>query len=122
MRISDWSSDVCSSDLIQCGMGRTGKLFACEWADIQPDVMALAKGLGGGFPIGAILATEKAAGGMVPGIHGTTFGGNPLAMAVANAVLDVMFAPDFLPQVQRSGKLLRRKLEDLRSEEHTSEL
>src|SRR3546814_16223132 len=75
--------------------------------------MALAKGLGGGFPIGAILATEKAAGGMVPGIHGTTFGGNPLAMAVANAVLDVMFAPDFLPQVQRSGKLLRRKLEDL---------
>ncbi|HEY9548204.1 MAG TPA: aspartate aminotransferase family protein [Kiloniellaceae bacterium] len=100
-------------DEIQCGMGRTGKLFACEWAGIQPDVMALAKGLGGGFPIGAILATEKAAGGMVPGIHGTTFGGNPLAMAVANAVLDVMFAPDFLPRVQRSGKLLRRKLEDL---------
>src|SRR3546814_5710784 len=88
-------------------MGRTGKLFACEWAGIQPDVMALAKGLGGGSPIGAILATEKAAGGMVPGIHGTTFGGNPLAMAVANAVLDVMFAPDFLPH---------------RSEEHTSEL
>src|SRR3546814_21131139 len=88
-------------------MGRTGKLFACEGADIQPDVMALAKGLGGGFPIGAILATEQAAGGMVPGIHGTTFGGNPLAMAVATADLDVMLAPDFLPQVKRSGKIER---------------
>src|SRR3546814_19280332 len=94
-------------------MGRTGKLFACEGADIQPDVMALAKGLGGGLPIGAILATEKAAGGMVPGIHGTTFGGNPLAMAVANAVLDVMFAPDFLPRVQRRRKLMRPKLAGL---------
>src|SRR3546814_15609106 len=90
MRIRDWSSDVCSSDL-------------CEWAGIQPDVMALAKGLGGGFPIGAILSTEKAAGGMVPGIHGTTFGGNPLAMAVANAVLDVMFAPD-RSEERRVGK------------------
>ncbi|WP_340116828.1 aspartate aminotransferase family protein [Pelagibius sp. 7325] len=100
-------------DEIQCGMGRTGKLFAYEWAGIEPDVMALAKGLGGGFPIGAILATEKACGGMVPGIHGTTFGGNPLAMAVANAVLDVMLEPAFLPQVQAMGKLLRGKLEDL---------
>jgi acetylornithine/N-succinyldiaminopimelate aminotransferase len=100
-------------DEIQCGMGRTGKLFAYEWAGIEPDIMALAKGLGGGFPIGAILATEKAASGLAPGIHGTTFGGNPLAMAVANAVLDVMLAPDFLPHVGRTGKLLRRRLEDL---------
>ena len=102
-------------DEIQCGMGRTGKLFAYEWAGIEPDVMALAKGLGGGFPIGAILASEKAAGGMVPGIHGTTFGGNPLAMAVGNAVLDVMLEADFLPHVQRTGELLRRRLADLAS-------
>ncbi|MGD1877708.1 MAG: aspartate aminotransferase family protein [Kiloniellaceae bacterium] len=100
-------------DEIQCGMGRTGKLFAYEWAGIEPDVMALAKGLGGGFPIGAILATEKAAGGMAPGVHGTTFGGSPLAMAVANAVLDVMLAPDFLPHVQRTGELLRGRLQVL---------
>jgi acetylornithine/N-succinyldiaminopimelate aminotransferase len=100
-------------DEIQCGMGRTGKLFAYEWAGIEPDVMALAKGLGGGFPIGAILATERAASGLAPGVHGTTFGGNPLAMAVANAVLDVMLASDFLPHVERIGKLLRKRLEDL---------
>ncbi len=100
-------------DEIQCGMGRTGKLFAYEWAGITPDVMALAKGLGGGFPIGAILATREAASGLAPGVHGTTFGGNPLAMAVANAVLDVMLAPDFLPHVERIGKLLRKRLEDL---------
>jgi len=100
-------------DEIQCGMGRTGKLFAYEWAGIEPDVVALAKGLGGGFPIGAILATERAASGLAPGVHGTTFGGNPLAMAVANAVLDVMLAPDFLPHVERIGKLLRKRLEDL---------
>jgi len=100
-------------DEIQCGMGRTGKLFAYEWAGIEPDVMALAKGLGGGFPIGAILATEKAAGGMAPGVHGTTFGGNPLAMAVANAVLDVMLAPDFLPHVRQISESLRGRLKDL---------
>ncbi|MEQ8355833.1 MAG: aspartate aminotransferase family protein [Kiloniellaceae bacterium] len=100
-------------DEIQCGMGRTGKLFAYEWAGIEPDVMALAKGLGGGFPIGAILATGKAAGGMAPGVHGTTFGGNPLAMAVANAVLDVMLAPEFLPHVQLMGELLRHRLQEL---------
>ncbi len=98
-------------DEVQCGMGRTGKLFAHEWAGIKPDVMALAKGLGSGFPIGAILATEKAATGMAPGIHGTTFGGNPLAMAVGNAVLDVMLEPGFLPHVQAMGELLRARLE-----------
>jgi acetylornithine/N-succinyldiaminopimelate aminotransferase len=100
-------------DEIQCGMGRTGKLFAYEWAGIEPDIMALAKGLGGGFPIGAILATERATRGIAPGVHGTTFGGNPLAMAVANAVLDVMLAPDFLPHVRAMGDLLRGRLADL---------
>ena len=77
-------------DEVQCGMGRTGKLFAHEWAGITPDIMAIAKGLGGGFPVGACLATESGASGMTAGHHGSTFGGNPLAMAVGNAVLDVM--------------------------------
>ena len=80
-------------DEVQCGLGRTGKMFAHEWAGITPDIMALAKGLGGGFPIGAVLATARAASGMAPSSHGSTFGGNPLASAVANAVLDVMLAP-----------------------------
>ena len=84
-------------------MGRTGKLFAHEWAGIEPDVVATAKGLGGGFPMGACLATEKAAGGMTPGSHGSTFGGNPLAMAVANAVLDVMLAKGFFEHVEAIG-------------------
>ncbi len=100
-------------DEIQCGMGRTGKLFAHQWADMAPDVMALAKGLGSGFPIGAILATDKAAEAMQPGTHGSTFGGNPLAMAVANAVLDVMLEEGFLPQVDRIARLLWRELNDL---------
>ena len=83
-------------DEVQTGMGRTGKLFAHEWAGITPDVMAVAKGIGGGFPIGAVLATDEAAKGMAPGTHGSTFGGNPLAMAVGNAVLDVVLEPGFL--------------------------
>ncbi len=100
-------------DEIQCGMGRSGKLFAHQWAGIEPDVMALAKGLGSGFPIGAILATEKAAAAMQPGTHGSTFGGNPLAMAVANAVLDVMLEEGFLPEVDRVARLLWERLNDL---------
>ncbi len=100
-------------DEVQCGMGRTGKLFAYEWAGVAPDVMALAKGLGGGFPLGAFLASEKAAAGMTPGSHGSTFGGNPLAMAVGNAVLDVMLAPGFLDQVQATAKTLRQELSTL---------
>ena len=80
-------------DEVQCGMGRTGKLFAHEWAEVTPDVMMVAKGLGGGFPVSAVLATENAVQGFAPGAHGSTFGGNPLAMAVSNAVLDVMLAP-----------------------------
>lgn len=86
-------------DEVQTGMGRTGKLFAYEWSGVTPDIMALAKGLGGGFPVGACVATEHAAQYMTPGSHGSTFGGNPLAMAAADAVLDVMLAPGFLDGV-----------------------
>ena len=100
-------------DEVQSGMGRTGKLFAHEWAGIRPDVVATAKGLGGGFPVGALLATEKAAVGMTFGTHGSTFGGNPMAMAVANAVLDVLLAPGFLERVQEMAALLHRRLATL---------
>jgi acetylornithine/N-succinyldiaminopimelate aminotransferase len=98
-------------DEVQCGMGRTGKLFAHQWEGVAPDVLATAKALGGGFPVGACLATERAAIGMTPGTHGSTFGGNPLAMAVANAVLDVMLAPGFFVGVERIATVLRRRLE-----------
>lgn len=97
-------------DEIQTGMGRTGRLFAHEWAGITPDIMAIAKGLGGGFPLGACLATREAAAGMTAGTHGTTFGGNPLAMAVGNAVLDIVLADGFLEGVCRTGLALKQKL------------
>ena len=97
-------------DEVQCGVGRTGKLFAHEWSGVTPDIMAVAKGIGGGFPMGAILATEAAASGMKPGIHGTTFGGNPLAMAVGNAVLDVVLADGFLDEVGRKALLIKQGL------------
>jgi acetylornithine/N-succinyldiaminopimelate aminotransferase len=97
-------------DEVQCGVGRTGKLFAYEWAGIEPDVMAIAKGIGGGFPMGACLATAEAASGMTAGVHGTTFGGNPLAMAVGNAVLDVVLEDGFLEDVQRKGLALKQSL------------
>ncbi len=100
-------------DEVQCGMGRTGKLFAHEWAGITPDIVATAKGIGGGFPLGACLATDKVARAFVHGSHGTTFGGNPLAMAVGNAVLDILLAPGFLEQVQRVGAHFRTRLDDL---------
>ena len=93
-------------DEVQSGMGRTGKLFAHEWAGIEPDVVAAAKGIGGGFPLGAVLAKERAAKNLTPGTHGTTFGGNPLACAAGNAVLDVILAPGFLDEVTRKGQLL----------------
>ena len=101
-------------DEIQTGFGRTGKLFAHEWAGITPDIMAIAKGLGGGFPVGACLATEKAAAAMTAGTHGSTFGGNPLAMAVGNAVLDVVLAPGFLDHVNRVANYLRQQLAMIR--------
>jgi len=98
-------------DEVQTGMGRTARLFAHEWSGVTPDVMALAKALGGGFPVGAVLATEKAAVGMQPGTHGSTFGGNPLAMAATNAVLDIMLEPGFFPRVERVANILRKRLE-----------
>ncbi|HEY7748032.1 MAG TPA: aspartate aminotransferase family protein [Aestuariivirgaceae bacterium] len=103
-------------DEVQCGIGRTGRLFASEWAGVVPDIMAIAKGIGGGFPIGACLATEEAAAAMTVGTHGSTFGGNPLAMAVGNAVLDVVLADGFLDHVRSSGVLLAQKLARLRDE------
>ncbi len=100
-------------DEVQCGMGRTGKLFAHQWAGITPDIMAIAKGIGGGFPVGACLATEAAAQGMTAGTHGSTYGGNPLAMAVASAVLDVVTADGFLDHVQDMSASLLPRLEGL---------
>jgi acetylornithine/N-succinyldiaminopimelate aminotransferase len=97
-------------DEVQTGMGRTGDLFAYKRLGVTPDVMSLAKALGGGFPIGAVLATAEAASGMAPGSHGSTFGGNPLAVAAANAVLDVMLAPGFFDHVQKMSLLLKQKL------------
>jgi acetylornithine/N-succinyldiaminopimelate aminotransferase len=103
-------------DEVQTGMGRTGKLFAHEWAGITPDVMAVAKGLGGGFPVGAILATAEAAKGMTPGTHGSTFGGNPLAMSVAGVVLDVVTEPGFLEDVQMKALRLKQGLARLKDQ------
>src|SRR5215468_3605329 len=97
-------------DEVQTGMGRTGDLFAYRRLGVTPDVMSLAKALGGGFPIGAVLASAHAAEGMAPGSHGSTFGGNPLAVAAANAVLDVMLKPGFFDHVQKMSLLLKQKL------------
>ncbi len=100
-------------DEVQCGYGRTGKFFAYEHYGIEPDILASAKAIGGGFPLGACLATEKAASGMVVGTHGSTYGGNPLAMAAGEAVLDIIGDPAFLDQVQRMGDRLRGALEQM---------
>ena len=109
-RICDENSLLFIVDEVQTGMGRTGKLFAYQWSNIEPDIMALAKGLGGGFPIGACLATKEAAKGMTPGTHGSTFGGNLLAMAAANAVLDVMLSDGFLDHVNAMANLFKQGL------------
>jgi acetylornithine/N-succinyldiaminopimelate aminotransferase len=103
-------------DEVQSGVGRTGKLFAHEWAGIKPDVMAIAKGIGGGFPVGAFLATAEAAKGMVPGTHGSTFGGNQLAMSVGNAVLDVVLEPGFLEAVQQKALRFKQQLARIKDE------
>ena len=100
-------------DEVQCGVGRTGKLFAHEWAGVTPDIMMVAKGIGGGFPLGAVLATENAASGMVAGTHGSTYGGNPLACAVGLKVMQIVSDPNFLAEVSRKAGLLRQKLEGL---------
>jgi acetylornithine/N-succinyldiaminopimelate aminotransferase len=101
-------------DEVQTGMGRTGQLFAYQRTGVSPDIMALAKALGGGFPVGACLATAEAATGMTPGTHGSTFGFNPLAMSVANAVLDVMLEPGFLEHVQRIALLFKQRLAEIK--------
>ncbi|MBL6955120.1 MAG: aspartate aminotransferase family protein [Alphaproteobacteria bacterium] len=100
-------------DEVQTGMGRTGRLLAHEWSGVTPDVATLGKGIGGGFPIGACMATAEAAKGMVAGTHGSTYGGNPLAAAAGNAVLDVILADGFIENVERMGALLRSRLEDV---------
>jgi acetylornithine/N-succinyldiaminopimelate aminotransferase len=112
-RICDEKGLMLVLDEVQCGVGRTGTLFAHEQYGITPDIMAVAKGIGGGFPMGACLATERAAHGMVIGTHGSTYGGNPLAMAAGNAVLDVVLAPGFLDHVRAMGDRLRQALEQL---------
>ena len=103
-------------DEVQSGMGRSGKLFHYEWSGIKPDVMAIAKAIGGGFPLGAFLATKEAAKGMVAGTHGSTFGGNPLATAVGNAVLDVMLEKGFLKGVEQKGLRLKQLMAALKDE------
>ncbi len=100
-------------DEVQCGVGRTGKMFAYEWAGITPDIMMVAKGIGGGFPLGAVLATEEAASGMTAGTHGSTYGGNPLACAVGSAVMTHVTDPDFLDSVRARAGQLRQALEGL---------
>jgi acetylornithine/N-succinyldiaminopimelate aminotransferase len=107
---------ILGMDEVQSGMGRTGKLFAHEWAGVTPDVMSAAKGIGGGFPLGAVLAKEEFAKALKPGTHGTTFGGNPLACAAGNAVLDIILAPGFLQEVERKGHRLRAELDEIARE------
>ena len=101
-------------DEVQTGVGRTGKFFAYEWAEIEPDVVAIAKGLGGGFPIGACLATEAAAKGMTAGTHGSTFGGNPLATAVAGTVVNIVLEKGFLDRVAKTGLLFKQRLAEMK--------
>ena len=100
-------------DEVQCGIGRSGKFFAFEYSKIKPDIVPIAKGIGGGFPIGAVLMNKKAASGMTPGTHGSTFGGNPLAMSVGNAVLDQIFKKGFLKNVQKISKYFRNELKKI---------
>jgi acetylornithine/N-succinyldiaminopimelate aminotransferase len=112
-RICDEKDLMLVLDEVQCGVARTGKLYAYEHYGIEPDILASAKGIGGGFPMGACLATEKAAAGMVVGTHGSTYGGNPLAMAAGQAVLDIVAEPEFLERVSRMGERLRGALEQM---------
>jgi len=111
--LCDRTGSLLILDEVQCGMGRTGKLFAHEWAGITPDIMMVGKGIGGGFPLGAVLATEDAAVGMTTGTHGSTYGGNPLACAVGCAIMDTITDETFLAGVSRRAGLFRQKLEGL---------
>ena len=111
--ISEETGCLLIFDEVQCGMGRSGKLFAHEWSGVTPDIMMVAKGIGGGFPLGALLATAEAASGMTAGTHGSTYGGNPLGCAVGAKVMEIVADPDFLDSVNRKGGFLRQKLEGL---------
>ena len=113
-RLCDEMGALLIFDEIQCGMGRTGKLFACDWAGVQPDIMTVAKALGGGFPIGACLATNEAASGMVPGTHGSTYGGNPLACSVALAAFDEIAKPELLEHVRELAGYFGQQLQGLK--------
>jgi acetylornithine/N-succinyldiaminopimelate aminotransferase len=115
-KICDEKDLLLAFDEVQCGMGRTGYLFAYEYYGVKPDLIGTAKAIAGGFPLGACLATKDAANGMTLGVHGTTYGGNPLAMATANAVLDVILAPGFLDNVKTIGADLKNQLLDLQKE------
>lgn len=112
-QIADETGALLIFDEVQCGVGRTGSLFAYQHYGVEPDIMAIAKGIGGGFPLGACLARAEVAAGMVPGTHGTTYGGNPLAMAAGNAVLDVVLEDGFLDTVREKGLLLKQKIAGL---------
>ena len=111
--LCDQTGTLLIFDEVQCGMGRTGRLFAHEWAGVTPDIMMVAKGIGGGFPLGAVLATERAASGMTAGTHGSTYGGNPLGCAVGAKVVELISDPAFLAEVARKGGLMRQGLESL---------
>ncbi len=103
-------------DEVQCGIGRTGKFFAFEYAKVKPDIVPIAKGIGGGFPLGAVLMTKKVASGMVPGTHGTTNGGNPLAMSVGNSVLDQIFKKGFLKKIQKISQYFHNELNKIKND------
>ena len=109
-KICDENDLLLILDEVQCGIGRTGKFFAFEWSGIEPDIVPIAKGIGGGFPIGACLVNKKAGSGMKPGSHGSTFGGNPLAMSIGNAVLDIIFEKNFLDNVIFHGNYFEEQL------------
>lgn len=112
-KICDENGLLLFLDEVQCGVGRSGKLFAHELEGVEPDLVAIAKGIGGGFPLGGLLMKEKVGQALKAGSHGTTFGGNPLAMAVGNSVLDIILAPGFIDEVARKGKLLKERLQAL---------
>jgi len=111
--ICDATGTLLVFDEVQCGVARTGRLFAHEWAGVAPDVMMVAKGIGGGFPLGAVLATENAASGMIAGTHGSTYGGNPLGCAIGAKMIEIVTAPGFLDEVSRKAGFLRQRLEGL---------
>lgn len=111
--ICDATGTLLVFDEVQCGVARTGKLFAHEWAGVTPDVMMVAKGIGGGFPLGAVLATENAASGMIAGTHGSTYGGNPLGCAIGAKMIEIVTAPGFMEEVSRKAGFLRQRLEGL---------